>query len=410
MIDLRTLLLVPALGLGVSLVAQQETAPAPSAPSVNAPGAKAPASIEVLIENLGSDSYRERVQAERELRARGKAAVPALEKAAAASSDNEVQWRARRLLRQIEHGGSGGAVERAPAGGDGEQPQVEPQAPRARSRARAGEPLGGDVRRQFESLFERFERDFGLDIPRARFFQDDFFRDLQEQMRAGGGLGRSQGMSMQVGPDGVRVEVQQQNERGEVETKVYEAPDMQSFQQQYPEVLRQNGLGMGLDPLRLPTLRGFDFGQPEAPSLPRVWFGQPDAESAAPPAVPPAGRRLGVTVRPEIPAELRSYLELAADEGLMVEGVQQGSLAQALGLQAGDIVTRIGEQRIGAPADVQKALAAIAKGDPVTVQFVRKGAEKTATAAKIEADDAEGARPAPSQPAKPREPGRGQVR
>ncbi|MBL8732205.1 MAG: PDZ domain-containing protein [Planctomycetes bacterium] len=407
MIDLRSLLLVPALGLGVSTVAQQGTATPPATPPQSAPGAKAAVSIETLIGDLGSDSYRQRVQAERELRARGKQAVPALEKAAADSRDSEVQWRARRLLRQIEQGGSGVAVERERAGGDAPEPQVEAPGAEARPRQRVQEPSGGDVRDQFERLFERFERDFGLDIPRARFFRDDFFRDLQEQMRGQGGLGTSQGMSMQVGPDGVRVEVQQQNERGEIEKKVYEAPDMESFQKQYPEVLRQNGLGMGLDPLRLPTLRGFDLARPMAPVGPRVWLGTPDVEPAAPSTVPPAGRRLGVTVRPEIPAELRSYLELAADEGLMVEGVQPDSLAQTLGLQTGDIVTRIGEQRIGAPADVPRALGAVKQGEMVTVHFVRKGAEKSASATKTEVDEAADGG---AQPAKPRASGRGQVR
>lgn len=397
MIVIRTLLLSAAASLAAALSAQEPVPATPAKPPVEtAPAPKK--SVEQLIEALGSDSYRARLDAERALREAGQEAVPLLKKAADTSDDAEVQWRARRVLRQIERGGAAGLEARQR---DAQQPDSDAGQPERRGplvlRRRGAE--ADPMRDHFESLFERLQQDFGIDIPRARFFDDSFFRDLQEQMKAG--TSRSQGLSMQIGPDGaVRVEVQEKGDDGKTDTKVYEAPDMESFHEKYPGVLQKNGLGMGLlpgGPLRgfAPRLE-FDRGG----SLPPVWtlpkggLGQPQAPGrddlmVEPPPPPPAGKRLGIAIRNEIPAELRDYLGLDEGVGLMVESVSDGSLAQALGLQKGDIVTHIGEHTIGSPQDVQDALGPIAKGSPVEVRFVRKGESKTAKADKAEAAAAE---------------------
>ena len=104
-----------------------------------------------------------------------------------------------------------------------------------------------------------------------------------------------------------------------------------------------------------------------------------------------------ISIKPEIPAEVREYLDLEAGVGLMVEAVQDGSLAAALGLQKGDIVTRVASHPIRSTQDVQQALAPIKKGEAVEVQVVRKGATKTLSANKTE--DAEAAPDAGQKPA-----------
>ena len=40
-----------------------------------------------------------------------------------------------------------------------------------------------DVEGIFDDVFEQLERDFGMDVPRHRFFDDAFFKDLNEQQR-----------------------------------------------------------------------------------------------------------------------------------------------------------------------------------------------------------------------------------
>lgn len=359
--------MVAGLGLATLLPAQGEQ---PAAP-------KKERTVAEWIEALGSGSYEDRVAAERALRRAGKDAVPALQQAAAAGGrtgadtdpDGEVQWRARRLLRQIENG----AVE-------------EPRAPERQqdpTPRRGGRALPG-VGDQFEDLFRRMERDFGIDIPRRRLFGDDFFRDLDVQFEdlQRGLQRRSQGMSMQVTPDGVRVEVNEENEAGEVVSKVYEAPDMATFRQNYPDVLKNHGIGGWVFEWRTgpvvipPMVEDRDVELPRGFEWPMVGRSRATAPAEA------SREYLGVTVHPEVPAGVREYLELGAGVGLMVATVQDDSLAAKLGLQRGDIITAIAGRKIGSPDDVHAALSAIDPGAEVGVDFVRKGSAKSAAVAK----------------------------
>lgn len=380
-------LAVPALAQDPS--SQEPRAKDPSAQEPSPPAAPAPAqpeaakpnprSVAQWLQDLGSDSFRVRLDAERALRGLGQAALPELQKAAESSKDAEVQWRARRLIRQIEGGGDAGLQQRGEARDDA------PARPMLRRAPWAPEP--DDLQDRFEAMFRRMEQDFGLDIPRGRFFHDDFFRGLeqqfQEQLDAARSGGRGQSLSMQIGPDGkVRVEVQKTDDQGAADKQVYEAPDLETFQQQYPGVLPQGGLGgggmrwffqggPGLQP-------GWQVG-PLGGRLQRLWSGdgrEPIAPQPAPGA-PPEGRRLGVFVRDEIPEALRDHLGLEAGQGLMVESVQEGSLAVALGLQKGDIVLEVAGQPIGSSEDVHRALAALRDGGEVVVTVLRKGQRET---------------------------------
>lgn len=376
MIELRTLLLAAGLGLVSDGFAQEPKAQEPAAPQTK----EAARSVEQWIGDLGAESFKTRVNAEKALREMGDKALPELKKAAESADDQEVQWRARRLVRQIEKAPEQGLQRRAP----GTAPT--PLLPHLRTPNQGGAP--DDFQQQFERLFDAMERDFGVDIPRARFFDDNFFRDLQNQLPRNG---TSQGLSMQVGPDGgVRVEVKTKNDKGEVESKTYEAESMEEFERQYPGVLQQHGVGGGFG------LRFFqDPGSPlvqgwTMPPMDRQrWFAMPGSPDPVQvdPAVepPPAGSRLGVTIRQSIPEELREHLELDANTGLMVETVQPDTLAEAIGLQRGDIVTKIAGHAIGSASDVQKVLSAIDAGTSVEVTFLRKGAEKTASAKKAAA-------------------------
>ncbi|MBL8749257.1 MAG: PDZ domain-containing protein [Planctomycetes bacterium] len=362
MTHLRPTLLAAVLGALPAAFAQEPVSKDPAPSQRESVAGK---SVEQWIGELGADSYRARIAAEKALKDLGKAALPELKKAADQGGDQEVQWRARRLVRQIERGGPGGLLPREAA-------PVDPPSPEA----------DDSMERRFDDMFQQLERQFGIDIPRARFFQDDFFRDLKAQMPQAGS--RSQGMSLQIGPDGaIRVEQKTTNEKGEVETKTYEAKSMEDFEAQYPGVLQQNGLGFGMRMFRGSSPLGLRFSTPRID--PNPWVATPvpapDLDDALV-APPPANSRLGVSIRPSISAELREHLGLDDDVGLMVEGVQSGTLAETLGLQRGDIVTRIGGHSIGSAQDVQKVLGGIEAGKAVEVTFLRKGAEKTATATK----------------------------
>jgi len=376
---MRTILLTAAL-LSTTALAQ-----APK-PNPKAEGQLPPSGAQQWVQQLGSDSYRERLQAENKLRQLGESARDELERAAQEGADREVQWRAKRLLRQLGRGepqrepGPDGLIERRRRrDSDQRDPEI------VERRMRAGRSGGGfdDVRKEFDRIFKRFE-DMGLDVPSRRFFDAPFFQDLRSQWNVGVDVGgASQSMSVQVGPDGVRVEVVEQGKDGEPETKVYEAPDMETFQKNHPGVLKGGGLGLGFgDPMenlraRIGKIqRGFDWdiAQPRALRLP-----QPAPASKLAPA-PQKGRRLGVTVKP-IPSAIREYLDLG-DEGLMVGEVQADTLAAACGLLTDDIVLEIGGRSVASPADVAAALSAIKKGDRVLVAFLRRGRREVAEATK----------------------------
>ena len=403
MIRLTKFATLAGLAVGALLPAQEETKP-PTQPS-NTPSntpSKTPSETQKsgatadsgqFVKELGSENYKARLEAEQHLRAMGKDALPALKSAAEQGTDPEVQWRARRLIRQIERGdqqpGLGRHAERSPG-------EVQPRS----GNLDPTDPVQG----RFDQLFRQLERDFGVDIPRQRFFGDGFFRDLQSQMddlraRMDQGLqgvpGQQQGMSMQMGPDGVKVQIKTRNEKGEEETKSYEAPDLESFQKKYPGVLEGNGIAGpllfhrlfddGNQLFTMPQVRSFAW-----PPTARARRVQPDdvpndfAEPPPPaPVAPPESMRLGIRIRPEIAPELREHLGLGESEGLMVEEVQEGTLAETLGLKAGDIVVKIGDHAIGSAQDVQDALGPIDAGKDVAVHAIRRGKPVDLVAKKI---------------------------
>jgi hypothetical protein len=209
----------------------------------------------------------------------------------------------------------------------------------------------------------------------------------------------SQGVSVQIGPDGVKLEIQKKNQDGETETETYDAPDMETFREKYPEIADQYMSGggrfrsffspggarafgpggariFGIDPgaiqrldiERDATTPGLRQRGPGALGLrqrgrgdaPRLLEVVPDI--AIEMAPPPDGQRLGVMVR-------------ALDEGLglLVDEVEEDSLAQDLGVRAGDIITRIGAVEIRAVENVREALGAIVAGETVDVVVTREG-------------------------------------
>lgn len=379
---------VASLGFLFPTLAQEPATPPVKEPPVAAPGAVA---ADTLIQDLGAASFKTRLEAERKLRELGKDALPALREAAGSDEDPEVQWRARRLIGQIERGDRGGLAARPEAGRAPRTQDQEP--PRDRPARTFDTGRTDDMQRRFDEMFQQLERDFGFDIPRGRFFQDDFFRDLQSQMEAlRGGLqpmaGTGQAMSLQIGPDGVRAEIKVKNDKGEEENKVYEAPDLESFQQKYPGVLENQGLGGGLRFFGggLSPMRGLQLTPmtPQAPGLRRLPSELDPLEPLDPSAVPPAGKRLGVVVRQQIPADVRDFLGLEDGHGLMVEEVQAGTLAEAMGLLRNDVVLEIGGKPIGSTPDVQDALGGIAAGQKVEVKVLRRGKDLLLSATKAE--------------------------
>jgi peptidase M28-like protein/PDZ domain-containing protein len=70
----------------------------------------------------------------------------------------------------------------------------------------------------------------------------------------------------------------------------------------------------------------------------------------------------------------------SVSDGVRITGVRAGSPAEAAGLQAGDVITVIGEKRIGNLYDMTNALRSHQPGDTVVIVSKRDGVERRATA------------------------------
>ena len=357
--------------LAVPVVAQEARPP-------QAEGSKpatAAAEIERLIQELGDRAYRVRRAAERALAEMGTAAVPALQKASKDHTDDEVQWRARRLLRKIEGGEPEGLRERRGEEGGLRGDRAEPRS------------LRPELGETFEELFRRLERDFDMDIPRRKFFQDEFFQDLEAQMKAmrrgPGGFdefGESSGQSMQmsVGPDGVSLEITENNEAGESETKRYQAPDMAAFRAKYPEIAEKY-LGRGSRGLSFRFGPDRDWPQIGEPDI--GWM-MPSPRGRLPLFEDQRGPMLGVLVT-ELDENELSELGVGAEKGLHVQSVLPGSLAERIGVEADDVVLEIGGEAVGSAQDVTAALQG--SGDEVVVRVHRGGESVTLGESKAKA-------------------------
>jgi putative serine protease PepD len=64
--------------------------------------------------------------------------------------------------------------------------------------------------------------------------------------------------------------------------------------------------------------------------------------------------------------------------GVAVVEVKSGGAADQAGLEAGDIITRLGDTEITTITSLSEALAAESPGDETTVTYTRAGAEDTA--------------------------------
>jgi serine protease Do len=83
-------------------------------------------------------------------------------------------------------------------------------------------------------------------------------------------------------------------------------------------------------------------------------------------------RKLGIEYQP-IEGQLAKYFKAPGDQGLLVTSVDEGGPSGKAGLQAGDVILKVGETSIKAAADLRRALAAAEPGTEVPVQVLRGG-------------------------------------
>jgi len=96
--------------------------------------------------------------------------------------------------------------------------------------------------------------------------------------------------------------------------------------------------------------------------------------------------QLGVQVQ-DLNRDLAPYFKVEEKSGVLVLSVSDDSPAEKAGLKAGDVITRLGDEKITDADDLISALRDYEDGDKVTVEYVRQG---KAASAQAELDNAEG--------------------
>lgn len=98
--------------------------------------------------------------------------------------------------------------------------------------------------------------------------------------------------------------------------------------------------------------------------------------------------RLGVQVQ-ELNKDLAPYFKVEEKGGVLVLSVGKESPAEKVGLKAGDVITRVGDEKITDADDLITVLRDYEEGDKVSIEYVRQGKNATVQA-ELENDDSHG--------------------
>lgn len=90
------------------------------------------------------------------------------------------------------------------------------------------------------------------------------------------------------------------------------------------------------------------------------------------------GVTLGATVK-TLNKQLADYFGAPNGEGVLVEDVEEGRAGAKAGLQAGDVIVRIGKRSVDNVDDITKELRKSEAGDKLELEVWRKGGRKTLT-------------------------------
>ncbi|OGU43626.1 MAG: hypothetical protein A3G43_00100 [Ignavibacteria bacterium RIFCSPLOWO2_12_FULL_56_21] len=78
--------------------------------------------------------------------------------------------------------------------------------------------------------------------------------------------------------------------------------------------------------------------------------------------------------------QLGAYFGAPNKEGVLIQSVEEESAGAKAGLQAGDVIVRIGKREVTDIDDIRKELSKRDDGDKVEIEVIRKGSRKTVTA------------------------------
>lgn len=270
-----------------------------------------------------------------ELVTRYRGARDAVESWAGDSTELELAWTAQLILREAQAVRE--RASRSPFGRSFPSPLHDLD-------------FGGDL---FEQLEQLLERRGGLSLDAWPPSHDLSFPGGQLPP---GSTSQSQGFSMSVTPDGVRIELKE-SEGDHEETKVYEAESVEQLLELHPELEQYIDAQGAIPPRSLhgPRMRG---GQPLDPTH----QGTPRTD------------RLGVRVLP--PGEFtRDVQGLGRGVGLEVVSVLPGSLAEALEISRGDVLIAIDGHSLRSVEDVKHSLGQRAEEASLEVEVIDRNGQ-----------------------------------
>ncbi|MFN0205497.1 MAG: hypothetical protein ACKVS6_04200 [Planctomycetota bacterium] len=346
-------------GLSAPLSLHLQDAKPSSAPAKEAKENKQDKDIIKWIERLGSSNFDERDNSMDQLRELGEGALKALDDAGENHTDAEVRWNARRLAREIR---------------SGETPKVKnlkdldnkDMSSSGMLRPRIQHGQSGGIHIEMPEIKELFERSGAFQLDPNSQFQSF-----------------SNGTSIQVGPDGVKVTITETDKDGNNQSKTYEAPSMEEFKVKYPEIAEKHLNGMHIFQQGIQRGNVFKLGVVPLPPNRQPWiqqipqtgllasadtFNEADYETII---GVDNGERLGVEVRP-VPPDVAKFLKLKTNHGFMVHSVSEDSQAAALGIEESDIVISVNAKKIGeGGSPLREVLANIPSGELLKVVVVR---------------------------------------
>lgn len=136
-----------------------------------------------------------------------------------------------------------------------------------------------------------------------------------------------------------------------------------------PQIRRQGG-----QPFNMP--RGFDGPEEffkDFPGLQIPGFGNGQPRTHTAPVNPDGKPRLGVGIA-NLTDDVRHQYSIPDNaKGAVVADVTPGSLAESLGLQAGDVIQSLGSKQISSAQDLTDAMSGVKHGDTKKIRFSRYG-------------------------------------
>lgn len=88
------------------------------------------------------------------------------------------------------------------------------------------------------------------------------------------------------------------------------------------------------------------------------------------------GPRLGVEAT-ELNDDLAGYFDTKPGDGILVIGVRDGSVAEKAGVKSGDVIQKVGDEKVATVDDLRESLSDYEEGDQFAISVLRKGHEET---------------------------------